>query len=40
MASCIEESDGAAVRKSGIIFVEARIRDDVDLGLNEAEVFD
>jgi hypothetical protein len=39
MASRIEESNVAMVRKSGIIFVEARIRDDVDLDLNEAEVF-
>jgi hypothetical protein len=31
--------NATTVRRPGIIFVEARIRDNVDLGLDEAEVF-
>jgi hypothetical protein len=31
--------DGRVVTKSGIIFIEARVRDDVDLGMQEAEVY-
>ena len=37
MASNIAVSDGTNIRKSGIIFVEARIRDKVDFGPGEAE---
>jgi hypothetical protein len=39
MTSGIVVSGSTTKRKSGIIFVEARIRDNVDLSPDEVEVF-
>jgi hypothetical protein len=39
MGSCTITSDKTTLSSPGIIFVEARIKDDVDLGVEESEVF-